>query len=217
MGNKVMRRLVTVMVALALVLTSGMAAFAATWSPTTGKVSNVTTVGKYNKKTLKVTWSAVDGADSYNVYLNGKLWKKGGKNVKGTSTTLKGLKKGTRYNVVVKSVKGDKESVPSELEESNNIASDQLSKRWFKNIKIKKAKAGKGQATVSWKKVAGATGYQVIIYKNGKWHVAKTVGKKTKAVITGLEKGKKYKFKVRALKGEYAGIWSGTKTSGKVK
>ena len=80
------------------------------------------------------------------------------------------------------------------------------------------AKAGKKKATITWKAVKGAKKYQILQYKSGKWQVVKTVGKKAKATVKGLKKGNKYKFRVRALNSKgYVGIWSGTKTTKKIK
>ena len=82
MGSKIVRKLVAVTLAFALVLTSGIGVFAA-GSPEAGKVSNVTSVAKTTSMT--VTWKAASNAKTYNVYLNGKVVKK---NVSGTSVAI---------------------------------------------------------------------------------------------------------------------------------
>jgi hypothetical protein len=74
----------------------------------------------------------------------------------------------------------------------------------FKGItaSISSAKAGSKQATVKWKKVAGAQGYKIVYATSSKFKGAKTVtvksGTAASKVIKSLKKGKTYYFKVRA-------------------
>ena len=216
MGNKFMRKMVAVFVAMAMILTSGIGVFAA-GSPTEGKtpstttkpgqVTGVTSYGHYSKKTMNVSYKAVKGADYYNIYLNGKLWKKGGEKVKGTSTTLKGLKAKAKYKITVEAVKEGKNGAKSK------VVKKTLTMRWFKNTKIKNVKKGKKKATVTWKKVKGATGYQITYSKDGKKWKTKNIkgGSKTKATLKKLTKGT-WKIKVRPIKDSYMGILSGKKS-----
>jgi len=214
MGNSIMKKLIAFSIALALVMTSGIGVFAAE-SPKAGKVSNVTSVASTTK--VKVTWKKASNAKTYNIYVNGKLKKSG---VTGTSYTVTGLKSGSSYTIQVAGVNagGKVGTKSSATTYTKGNAESALAKRWLKATKIKKAKAGKKKATVTWKAVKGAKKYQILQYKSGKWQVVKTVGKTTKATIKGLKKGKKYKFKVRALNSKgFVGIWSGTKTTKKIK
>lgn len=200
MGKKFMHKLFAVAMTLALIMTSGAFAFAN--SPTVGTVAKVNSEAQFSKKTMKVSWKAVKGAEKYKVYLNGKLKK----TVTGTSCTLKGLKDGSKYKIQVAAVKSNKAGKKSKVYTKTRTM------RWFKVAKKVKAKAGKGKATLTWKKVKGATGYQVCEYKNGTWMVVKSVGKsKTKAVVKNLGKGT-HKFRVRPIKGDYLGILCGTKS-----
>ena len=81
---------------------------------------------------------------------------------------------------------------------------------------ITSLKKGTKSFTVKWKKVSGATGYQVS-YKVGKKTSKKIVngGKKTSLKVTNLKSGKKYTVKVRAWKTvngkKYYGKWSNDK------
>lgn len=212
MGN-LMKKMVAMLVAVTMVLTSGLFVFASDspsggktpakpTSPTQAKLN--TTVGTYSKKTMKVTWSKVKGASYYVIYVNGKVKVK---KATGTSYTLKGMKANGKYTISVQAVnaagKGKKSVIKSKT----------LSKRWFQKITFKKAKKGKkkGTAVLTWKKVKGATGYQ-ILYKsgNGAWKT-KFIGKKTKYTLKGLKKGT-CKFRIRAVKSGYLGLISGTKT-----
>ncbi|MGN0659795.1 MAG: PQQ-binding-like beta-propeller repeat protein [Emergencia sp.] len=76
-----------------------------------------------------------------------------------------------------------------------------------------KVTAGKKKATVTWKKVSGATGYQVsrATSKNGTYKVMKTTTS-LKYTNTSLTSGKTYYYKVRAYRTingvKYYGKWS---------
>ena len=59
------------------------------------------------------------------------------------------------------------------------------------------------KATVTWKKVSGAAGYQVTYSLKKKFKNAKTItvsASKAKTVLRKLKKNKKYYVKVRAFK-----------------
>ena len=58
----------------------------------------------------------------------------------------------------------------------------------------------KNSLTLKWDKTAGADGYSIDIYKNGKWTNIGTT-KKTTVKIPKLSSGTKYKIRVRAYKG----------------
>lgn len=205
MGKSIMKKMVVFVVAAALVISSGASVFAAS-SSEVGAVKSVNSDIKYTQKTTVITWTAVSDASAYNVYKNGKFVKQ----VKGTSFTLTGLKDGETFTIAIAPVAKDGKTVGAKTV----VKGKTLSMRWMKNIKIKKAKKGKKKATVTWKKVKGATGYQILYSKDGKTWKTKFVkgGKKTKATIKKLSKGKWY-FKVRAVKGNYLGGYSKTKTA----
>ncbi len=79
-----------------------------------------------------------------------------------------------------------------------------LTKPSVAKVKIKKVKAAKKgkKATVTWKKISGAAGYQVTYGTKKSLKKAKTVtvnASKSKAVIRKL-KNKKYYVRVRAFK-----------------
>jgi len=87
-----------------------------------------------------------------------------------------------------------------------------------KKLKLKRAK-NKKKMTVSWKKVSGASGYQIQYSIKANFKSAKKVtvkkASKVKATIKKLKKGKKYYVRVRAYKtadGTKAyGAWSAKK------
>lgn len=75
-------------------------------------------------------------------------------------------------------------------------------------------KAGKKKITVKYKKVSGATGFQIRYKKaGGKWVTKKYKGNKNcSKVFKKLKKGKKYSVQIRAIKGSAYSDWSKTKT-----
>lgn len=100
-----------------------------------------------------------------------------------------------------------------------------------KKAAIKKVKTAKGKKlTVSWKKDAAVSGYEIqcALKKNFKSGLKKATVKKAKTISTTikkLKKGKKYYVRIRAYKTvkvngknvTLRGPWSSVKTSGKVK
>ena len=204
MGKKFARKMVVFMIAAAMVLSSGIGIFAAS-SSEVGAVSNVNSVEKVGTNSTTITWKAVDGASGYIVYKNGKQVAK----VSGTSYVLKGLKAGETYTISIAAIAKDGTTIGAKTA----IKGKTSSMRWMKTVKVKKVKKGKKKATVTWKKVKGATGYQILYSKDGKTWKSKFVkgGKKKKATIKKLSKGKWY-VRVRPVKGDYLGALSATKT-----
>ena len=196
MGKHFVRKMVVFMIAAAMILSSGAGVFA-TSSSQVGVVKSVKTVENISKKSVKITWKKAKGAIKYKVYKNGKLVK----TVTGTSCTLTGIKAGSKYTISVAPVAKD-----GTIGKKTAVKGMTYSKRWMKTITVKKAKPGKKKATIKWKKVKGATGYQVLYSKDKKTWKYKYVkgGSKTSTVIKKLKKGKWY-YKVRAVKSGYLG------------
>ena len=74
-----------------------------------------------------------------------------------------------------------------------------------KNLKVKKATTT--TVKLSWKKVTGAEKYKVYYSTNGKKWKSKTTTK-TSITIKKLKSGKQYRFKVKAVAGNYSGTAS---------
>ena len=87
-------------------------------------------------------------------------------------------------------------------------------------VALSKVSAGSKSATPTWKKVSGASGYEVMYSTSSKFSSSKTAtvnkGSSTKTTIKKLTKGKKYYFKVRAYKTfdgkKVYGVWSAVKS-----
>ena len=163
----------------------------------TPKLGKVVSAG-YNA--LKLNWSKVNGADGYRVYVkvNGQ-WKALG-NTKSTTYVHKKLETGKGYTYTVKAYKNTKSgTVWSSYDKKGITGKAALSEPSLRKAKRSSAK----KATLSWKKVNGASGY--VVYRktnNGRWQIVKKI---TKGNITSftdkkLSKGKKYTYTVRAYR-----------------
>ena len=172
----------------------------------------------------KVTWAAVTGASKYEVYRSTKAasgYKKVG-TVSATSYTDKKASAGkTFYYKVVAVGKTVAENSPQSASAKVTI---------LKKATVTLKAAAKGKIKVNWKKVTGATGYEVYVSttKNGKYKKAATIksGKTTTKTIakigkSKLKSGQRYYVKVRAIKKvnnkNVAGVFSTAKRSSKVK
>ena len=163
----------------------------------TPKLGKVVSAG-YNA--LKLNWSKVNGADGYRVYVkvNGQ-WKSHG-NTKSTTYVHKKLETGKSYTYTVKAYKNTKSgTVWSSYDKKGITGKAVLSAPSLRKAKRTSAK----KATLSWKKVNGASGY--VVYRktnNGRWQIVKKI---TKGNITSftdkkLSKGQKYTYTVRAYR-----------------
>ena len=141
---------------------------------------------------VKITWGKVNGADSYRVYrkTKGSSWKylDSTKKTYFTDTTAKS---GTTYYYAVK----------VRNEAGNTDYSSSLSIKRLSNPKLSKVSNTSSGVKVTWKKVAGASGY--IVYrktKSGDW---KKIGKTKKLYYTDkkAKSGTSYYYSVRAYSG----------------
>ena len=161
-----------------------------------------------SKKSIKLSWSKVPGAEEYIIYGN----KCGKKNkyqkiatVKGTSYTAKKLKKGTYYKYTIVAVKGDEAIATSK---TIHVTTDGGKKGNNTKVKLSKTKlslaAGKSKkikATLKYKKKVAAhrkvawesDNVSVATVKNGK---ITAVGKGTCYIYAYAQNGVSAKVKV---------------------
>lgn len=169
------------------------------------KVSDFRTK-KPTVNTITLSWDRVKNAHGYEIYRYKNNAKKAdgkitiAKNQKNTYTDKK-LKSGTHYQYRIRSyyVRNGKKIYSNYSAKISGITV--LS---TPQVKLKKA-AKSGQAILTWKKVNGASGYEIYraTSKNGKYKKIATVKKnsaKTTYKDRKLEKNKKYYYKVRAYK-----------------
>lgn len=198
-----MKKLLTMLLTAALLLTMAVPAFAAEQpAPTAEKPAQVEQlqVKKNGYNSLKLSWAAVDGATSYQVYRS-TTGKSGSftlkKTTSGTSYTNTGITCGKTYYYKVRAVnkagKGAYSAVKSSKVQPSTIK--------ITNIKC----ISEFKLRVYWEKVAGASGYQVYRAKKGtdSWKLYKTVSSKYNYATNYLEgdtKYSKWEYKVRAYR-----------------
>ena len=168
---------------------------------------------------VNLKWSKVGGADGYQVYVyndSTSKWKKLGTTAK-TYYKAENLASAKAYKFRVRAY--DKRTSGTEYSAYTNIIvatePDEV-----ENIKVS-AKT-KNSLTFKWNAVKGATMYQFYVYDTvqGKY-IKKANTDKTTVKVTDLQKGRTYKFKVRAyykvdskkVYGEYSDVIS-AKTNG---
>ncbi|MBQ7861936.1 MAG: fibronectin type III domain-containing protein, partial [Clostridia bacterium] len=163
----------------------------ATTAPATAKI-----VTSQNTSAIRLTWSAVKGANGYALYLKTSAGWKHLYNTANTTALFTNLKAGTNYIYAVRSITvtasnqyllgGFREYIAATLPVAPTV-----------NVSV-----SGGKATIRWNKVAGATGYQVY-YKTatGSYVLIKTVGNSVTSITdSGYTAGKNYNFAVRAYK-----------------
>lgn len=182
------------------------------------KVANLQTYD-IDDDEVSLKWSKVNGADGYQVYVYNDAtskWKKLGNTAK-TYYEVENLSSAKVYKFRVRAY--DKRTSGTEYSAYTNITvatePDEV-----ENVKVS-AKT-KNSLTFKWNAVKGATMYQFYVYDTvqGKY-IKKANTDKTTVKVTDLQKGRTYKFKVRAyykvdgkkVYGEYSDVIS-AKTNG---
>lgn len=148
---------------------------------------------------VKVTWSAVKGADSYRVYYkqdSASSWKY--KTVKGgekTSKIIYDLNAGKKYKFKVIACCSSSNSKDSKV-----VSRTTLKKVTQNSVKLSSKKNKK--VKISWKNIAGETGYEISksTRKSGTNVIATVKGTSAKSKVLTVEKGRTYYYKVRAYK-----------------
>lgn len=134
-----------------------------------------------DKTFISVSWSAITGATSYDVMVNGTIYR-----VTGLSKQITGLIPGKEYEVSVRVNNADGSSSFSEVQKVTTLPS-------VPSMPINvTASATINSVTVSWREVPEAASYDVLLGGI----VYETTG--TSIEITGLESNRQYSYQVRA-------------------
>ena len=177
-----------------------------------GAASPAVKIDKLSQNGVKLVWSALSGVDGYIVQVldNGK-WKsvKVIKNRTGTSVSITGLKAGTKYTYRVLSYKEQNgKKYAKTYCEAFDITTGPASVSKFSAV------ISGNTIRLSWSRNKKAAGYQLQMYRNGKWQVIKNYSgdRYTTATVKGLKAGT-YKFRIRAYTvADGKKIYSGYKT-----
>ncbi len=138
-----------------------------------------------------VNFSAVARARSYDILFDNKVY-----NVTTLSKTFTGLTPKTSHTIAVRA-RGAKQTSPYSA--TQTVKTPPVAPAIPMGIK---KKATETSATISWNKVSGAVGYDVLF--NGKTYSTTDNSKE----ITGLTAGRSYTFQVRARNADVAGAYT---------
>ncbi len=150
---------------------------------------------------IKLSWGKVSGANGYEIYQynsSKKTWKKI-KSTTSTAYTVSKLKSGATYKfkvIAYKNVNNKKiyGAFSSVITTATKPSTPKITSLTSKSKK----------ANLKWKKISGASGYEVYMAtsKKGKYSKIKTIskGSTVKYTKSKLKKNKKYYFKIRAYK-----------------
>ncbi len=183
---------------LSLLLSLLIAFSALTLSASAAALPEVKNLTAYNidDDEVNLRWSAVSGADGYQVYVYStktNSWKKLGSTQK-TRFEAEDLMSAKQYKFRVRAY--DKKTGGTVYSSYANVTA-KTEPDEVEGVRV--AAKTKTSVTLSWRPVKRATGYQVFIYSASKGkYVRKTAVTGTTAKITGRKAGTTYKFKVRA-------------------
>ena len=172
-----------------------------------GRVKNLT--AKAGESKIAFSWKKVSGADGYYFYLvndDGEYVKLIDLDPSKNAITLKRIKgtpleNGKYYTFAVSAYRKADGKILEGKASATVTARPRIKKPGTPSLSV--ASVGSKKVKLSWNKISGATGYQ-ILQKNsaGKYVALKTVLKPTtvKVTIKKLKNGKTYSFKIRALR-----------------
>ena len=160
-------------------------------------------VAAQNTSAIRLTWSAVKGAEGYAIYYSTqKGWKLVGLTVN-TTVTYTNLPSGTNYIFAVRSV-----DLTASGQKVAGTGYTQLITATKPATPTVSVTTQDGDASIRWTAVKGASGYEVY-YKSttsGGYVLLGTVGSGTTSFTdTGYTTGSKYAFAVRAIKSVQGG------------
>ena len=158
-------------------------------SPTLKSASNVASG-------VNVTWNAVDGAESYQLWrkVSGGKWGKLGTPVSGISAVDTTTESGVTYVYTVRAVKGDVQSgYFTSGVTSCYLAAPELT-----------VSGATGKVTVKWTASEGCTGYHIYRKTTGSYtKIASLAAGKSSYTDSSVTNGTLYTYKIQAYKGSY--------------
>lgn len=147
---------------------------------------------------VKLSWTKNATAEGYQlgVYKGGKWTTYTIASGDSTSFTVTGLSSATKYNVRIRSYATINGKLTYGTYKTGSVCTAPPNMTGFKL-----ASRGVNSVKLSWTKNSNATGYQLEVYKGGKW-VTYTIpsNKTTSYTVTGLSAGTKYNVRICAYK-----------------
>lgn len=145
---------------------------------------------------VKVSWKSVSGASRYRVFRkeSGESWKKIG-DTSGSTYTDKGAKSGVVYSYTIRCISTNgKTYISGYYSAGKSIIR-------LSSPKLLNATSAKGKVVIKWSSVSGAEGYYV--YRKTGSSGWERIGTATKCQFTDetIKKGRKYKYIIRAYRG----------------
>ena len=165
-------------------------------------------------RSVKLTWSKNSTADKYRIFYssnNGKTWKTVAttKNNKVLSYTVKDLKNLTKYTFRIQALKGSNKSKYTTVNATTKLSA----------VAGLKAKAGKTNVQLSWKRNTSASKYVIYCSANGGKSWKKLATTKNNSVVSynakKLKANTNYVFRIQSVKGNYKSGYSQVKTAKK--
>ncbi|MGN1195505.1 MAG: fibronectin type III domain-containing protein [Acutalibacteraceae bacterium] len=142
---------------------------------------------------IKLSWTKVSGATGYKLYVySNKQWVYKGKTTT-NSISPSGVKLGTTYKYAVSAYV----TVSNKTYEGSKSSSVSAKCVLSAPTTVKLTTATTTSATVTWKAVSGATGYEVYL-KVGSSYVRKATVTSATYTFTGLSAGTSYSIRIRA-------------------
>ena len=174
-----------------------------TWHAKGPDAVNSLKISKASAKNISLKWSAPSGASQYDVYkydTKSKAFKKY-KTVSTTSCKITGLKQAAKYTfrVIPISISGTErlEGEPSDIKCSTSPAKVKKPKcKFYSSTTVSGIKVN--YYKVSWKKVKGASGYQVYLKAKGHGGWKKACSTNSRTCLIYVLKGYTAQVKVRA-------------------
>ena len=222
---KAMRKMLSVLIALVMIMTSGIAVFAegtdteysktenapkanatAPTSPSEGdkeppKVWNLGASDSYKSKWFNHKYGG-SNVDYYisQMRVKGGAWRSASTKANSPSKMWSGLQDGQIYDFQAIGVKNGKQVTSS------------MSHRWMMSVKATAKSTKAGQFTVNWQKVKGATTYQIEYSKNSNMSSPKYVYASSSSISSVIKASKgTWYYRVRPIKKsgyQYSGIYN---------
>ena len=159
-----------------------------------------------SKTSVKLSWTAVDGADGYGVYYqNSKGWKRYAATT-GLTYSFNNLKTATKYNFAIRAYK----YINGKVSWASDYTIIYTATKTVAPSKITSEQTSSA-IKISWTKCAGASGYR-IYYKvkdTDPWKTIVSTTTATTYTFKGLKAGARYTFAVRPyIKVTGGAVWS---------